>query len=146
MSIPGSVQPVVQGAHTVFLVTNFWEMRSAEVEITQGKNVADACKAAGVQHLIWSSLLNVTEISGGTLTHVSHFDSKATVESYIREIGVPATFVLPGTFMYGLYEIVEKQDDGSYSFNLPVGDDARFPLVDVELDTGMINSLINIRC
>jgi hypothetical protein len=44
--------------------------------------------------------------------------------------------------MHGLYEMVEKQDDGSYSFNQPVGDDARFPLVDVELDTGMINSLL----
>lgn len=51
----------LQGAHTVFAVTNFWEKGSAEVEVAQGKNVADAAKAAGVKFLVWSSLLDVTK-------------------------------------------------------------------------------------
>lgn len=51
----------MEGAYGVFAVTNFWESKSAAIEIQQGKNVADACKKAGVQHLIWSSLLNVTK-------------------------------------------------------------------------------------
>ena len=56
-----SVAKAVEGAYGVFAVTNFWEKASAAIEIQQGKNVADACKKAGVQHLIWSSLINVTK-------------------------------------------------------------------------------------
>jgi uncharacterized protein YbjT (DUF2867 family) len=129
---------VVDGANTVFSVTNFWETASPEVEITQGKTVADASKAAGVKHLIWSSLLNVTQLSGGTLLHVPHFDCKAEVESYIREIGVPATFFLPGTFMTSFLEMMKKGDDGTYTFALPVGDEAKLPMIDIEVDAGMI--------
>ena len=32
-----------------------WEIFSKDAEITQGRNIADACKAAGVSHFIWSS-------------------------------------------------------------------------------------------
>jgi uncharacterized protein YbjT (DUF2867 family) len=56
-----SVTKAVEGSYGVFAVTNFWEKASAAIEIQQGKNVADACKNAGVQHLIWSSLINVTK-------------------------------------------------------------------------------------
>ena len=45
----------------------------AAPEVTQGKAVADAAKAEGVQHLVWSSLLNVTKrtspLSLGLLFH-----------------------------------------------------------------------------
>ncbi len=45
----------------MYAVTNFWEKMSADVEIQQGKNIADVAKEVGVQHYVWSSLLNVTE-------------------------------------------------------------------------------------
>ena len=48
--------PVLKGAYVVFSVTNFLEKMDAAREITQGKAVADAAKAEGVQHLVWSSL------------------------------------------------------------------------------------------
>jgi hypothetical protein len=41
----------------------------AAPEITQGKAVADAAKAAGVQHLVWSSLLNVSKRTPTSLRH-----------------------------------------------------------------------------
>jgi hypothetical protein len=34
----------VKGAYAVFAVTNYWESRSADVEIKQGKAIADAAK------------------------------------------------------------------------------------------------------
>jgi hypothetical protein len=37
-----------------------WEKADYEIDVAQGKNLADASKEAGVQHLIWSSLPNVT--------------------------------------------------------------------------------------
>jgi uncharacterized protein YbjT (DUF2867 family) len=93
MSSAEAARPAVTGAHTVFLVTNFWESMSRETEVAQGKAVTDACKEAGVKHIVFSSLRNVTEITNGRLPNVSHFDGKAEIEEYIRASGVPASFV-----------------------------------------------------
>jgi uncharacterized protein YbjT (DUF2867 family) len=131
-----SVSQAVAGAHTVFLVTNFWETADKNVEVGQGKAVTDASKAAGVQHLIFSSLLNVTEISQGRLPHVTHFDGKAEIEQYIRDNGVPATFVLPGLFMSNFVTMLKKQGD-TYTLAWPVNPDtAQIPLLDTVPDTG----------
>lgn len=45
----------------MFAVTNYWEKADAELEIQQGKNLADAAKEAGIRHYIWSTLHNVKE-------------------------------------------------------------------------------------
>jgi hypothetical protein len=37
-----------------------WEYRSAEVEFAQGKAIADACKKAEIEFLIWSTLSHAT--------------------------------------------------------------------------------------
>jgi uncharacterized protein YbjT (DUF2867 family) len=141
MSSTSSAAPAVAGAHTVFLVTNFWESASKDTEIAQGKAVTDASKAAGVQHLIFSSLRNVTEISQGRLPHVTHFDSKAEIEQYIRGSGVPATFVLPGMFMSSVISMLNKQGD-TYTLAWPVKpEQAQIPLFDVAEDTGLFSYL-----
>jgi uncharacterized protein YbjT (DUF2867 family) len=127
----------LKDSHTVFLVTNYWETANPKTETTQGKNVADVAKEAGVQHLIFSSLLNVTKTSGGRLTDVPHFDSKADVEQYIRDIGVPATFYLPGYFMTNLEMMLQAGEDGTLTWALPIGKDAKFPMIDIKADTGM---------
>ncbi|GAB0138979.1 hypothetical protein EsDP_00007198 [Epichloe bromicola] len=140
MSSAQDAAPAVQDAHTVFIVTNFWESMSAALEIAQGKAVADAAKAAGVKHIIFSSLINVKDASGGRLPHVSHFDAKAHIEDYIRATGVPATFVQPGLFMSGFFQFIRKQADGSLLWAMPAGvkaDDARLPLLDAAADTGI---------
>src|SRR6186713_2154846 len=51
-----SLKKAFAGAHGVFGVTNFWEHFSAEKEKAQAKNIAEAAKAAGVKHVIWSTL------------------------------------------------------------------------------------------
>ncbi|KAK7413134.1 hypothetical protein QQX98_008020 [Neonectria punicea] len=143
----GSVElaaPAVAGAHTVFLVTNYWENPSGNGEIAQGKAVTDACKAAGVKHLIFSSLLNTTEASGGRLTEIHHFDGKAKIEQYIRDSGVPATFVLPGLFMSNLFTMIRKNDEGAYTLSLPVSPvKAQVPLFNARGDLGkFVNAAI----
>ena len=92
-----------------------------------------------MQHLIFSSLLDVTKATGGRLTHVPHFDQKAQVQAYIREIDVPATFVLPGYFMsnYTQFGMLRRGEDGVYTLTYPVGKDAKFPLIDIASDMGM---------
>src|SRR5690242_16774664 len=44
------------GAYGAYCVTNFWEHFSADREKAQARNLADAARAAGVQHVIWSTL------------------------------------------------------------------------------------------
>ncbi|KAL6359887.1 hypothetical protein LRP88_07315 [Fusarium phalaenopsidis] len=129
--------PAVKDAHTVFLVTNYWETEKGNGEIAQGKVVADACKAAGVKHLIFSSLLDTNKISGGRLTHIKHFEGKAEIEEYIRKINIPATFVLPGFFMSNLFTMIRKNEEGGYAWSLPVsGDKAQVPLFNSGDDNG----------
>jgi len=93
---------------------------------------------AGVQHYIWSSLLNITKLSGGVLTGVQHFDSKAKVEDYVRETGIPASFFLPGYFMSNLIPggVLRPGEDGKYALSLPVPGSAIVPLLDTGDDVG----------
>ncbi|OAA36836.1 NmrA family transcriptional regulator [Metarhizium rileyi] len=140
MSSSEAAAPAVQGAHSVFLVTNFWETMSDKIEIAQGKAVTDASKAAGVKHLIFSSLINVTDATSGRLSHVTHFDGKAKIEQYIRNSGIRCTFVQPGLFMSGFFGFIRKQDDGSLAWPMPEGvqaDEAKIPLFDAAADTGI---------
>ena len=56
-----SLLKAVTGASAVFAVTNYWEKMDHNLEYEQGKKLADAAKEAGVNHYIWSSLINVTK-------------------------------------------------------------------------------------
>lgn len=144
MNTAEQVAPAVKDAHTVFLVTNYWETGSGNVEVDQGKAVADACKTAGVKQLIFSSLLNTNKISNGRLTHIKHFEGKAEIEEYIRQINVPATFVLPGFFGSNLFTSIRKNEDGSFAWALPAsGDKTKVPIFDVTTDMG---KYLNPKC
>lgn len=113
------------------------------IEIAQGKNMADGCKAAGVERFIWSSLIHVSKVTNGKLTTVKHFDSKATVEEYIREIGQPASFFMPGLYMSFGVSSMRKNDQGVYVFNVPFDPETtKIPLFDSEDDTGLFVSAI----
>lgn len=138
-----SLAEAIKGSDTVFLVTtpDFLSGSSTQEQL-HGKNVADVASEAGVKHLIYSSLLHVTETTNGRLNHVVHFDDKAEVERYIRSKGIPSTFVLPGYFMtnFTALQMIRKAEDGVYTLAYPVSDKAKFPLIDTQSDIGMIFS------
>jgi uncharacterized protein YbjT (DUF2867 family) len=141
MGSRSSVEAAVKGTHTLFLVTlpDMMTGAPAGTETEHGKTVADAAKAAGVQHLIFSSLIDVTKASGGKLPHVYHFDSKARVEDYIRAQGIPATFIQPGYYMTNFTNLglLRKGDDGTYTLAGPTGaTKAQLPLIFTEDDMG----------
>lgn len=100
--------------------------------------MADAAKAAGVQHFIWSSLMNVTELSKGKLPGVTHFDSKAKVEEYIRSIDLPATYFMPGFYMSNLPGGMFRQapPDNDWTLALPIPGSTPVPLLATVEDTG----------
>ncbi len=76
---PETLEPAFTGAHGAFLVTNFWDPGTSASETAQGTLAVKAAKAAGVQHLVWSTLPNCKEISGGKY-EVIHFTGKALVD------------------------------------------------------------------
>lgn len=94
---PASLRAAFQGAYGVYSVQSFWDS-GVEREIVQGKNVADAAKASGVQHFVYSSVGSAARGSG-----VEHFESKFVIEDYARSLGLPATFVRPSCFMENYY-------------------------------------------
>src|SRR5690242_10914039 len=51
-----SLQRAFTGAYGAYCVTFFWGHFSAEKEIAEAGNMARAAKAAGVKHVIWSTL------------------------------------------------------------------------------------------
>lgn len=83
-----------QGAYGVFSVQNFWLPNVGyEGEIRQGKNVADAAKAAGVQHLVYSSVGSAHRGMGQ-----KHFDSKWVIEQHLHTLDLPYTILRPVAF------------------------------------------------
>lgn len=78
-------------------------------------------------------------VSGGKYSKVWHFDSKAWVETYIRDLGIPATFFLPGFYMSNIPGGMMRANHDSPKdliFSLPVPSSTPFPLFDAATDTG----------
>ena len=99
--VPGDIEQraeldaAFQDAYGVFSVQNFWLPNVGyEGEIRQGKNVADAAKAAGAQHLVYSSVGSAHRGMGQ-----KHFDSKWEIEQYIQSLDIPFTILRPVAFM-----------------------------------------------
>src|SRR5215203_3503433 len=83
-----------QGVYGVFSVQNFWLPNVGyEGEIRQGKNVADAAKAAGIEHLVYSSVGSAHRGMGQ-----KHFESKWIIEQYIQSLDIPYTILRPVAF------------------------------------------------
>ncbi|UPL01807.1 hypothetical protein LCI18_012741 [Fusarium solani-melongenae] len=142
LSSEKDVRRALAGAHAVFLITAYTgNPGSREIEIQQGKLVATVSKELGVEHLIYSSLLSVTECSAGTIRTAHEFDSKAIVEQFIRQLKIPATFVLPGFYMSlfvpGDFIVRENRPPGTLRLELPLPvDEANIPLIDITDDFG----------
>jgi uncharacterized protein YbjT (DUF2867 family) len=89
------LEAAFKGAYGVFSVQNFWLPNVGfEGEVRQGKNVADAAKAAGVEHLVYSSVGSAHRGMGQR-----HFDSKWEIEQYIQSLEIPYTILRPAFFM-----------------------------------------------
>ena len=86
-------QALVEGVYGVFSVQNFWET-GYDGEVQQGKTVADAARAAGVDHFVYSSVGSAHRQTG-----IPHFESKWEIEEHVRQIGLPFTIFRPTFFM-----------------------------------------------
>jgi len=94
---PDSLARAARGVYGVYSVQDFWSV-GVKREVQQGKNLADAAKNAGVEHLVYSSVGGADRNSG-----IDHWESKWEIEKYIRKLGLPATMLRPAAFMENYY-------------------------------------------
>jgi len=117
---PETLAAAFEGAHGVFLVTNFREEGTDEVK--QATAAVHAAKNADVKHFVWSTLPDVEAISGGKF-HVPHFTGKAKVDRIVKEAGFANhTFVIAPFYYQNLIGVLapQKQTDGSVGWALPL--------------------------
>ena len=107
-------------------------------EAPLGRQLADAAVAAGVQHIVFSTLENVDRISAGA-KYAPHFTDKAEVADYIRGLPVSHSFVMLAFFYTNLLEYYAPRYDGN-TLLLPIylPEDFRAPFVDPLTATGPV--------
>jgi uncharacterized protein YbjT (DUF2867 family) len=115
-------------------VTNFWEHFSPEREVAQAEAQARAARAAGVQHVIWSTLedtrrwVPLSDSRMPTLMghyKVPHFDGKGEADHLFRDLGVPTTYLLTSFYWDNFISFgsgPKPGPDGNLLLTLPMGD------------------------
>ncbi|WP_431953707.1 NmrA/HSCARG family protein [Actinacidiphila sp. bgisy167] len=116
-----SLVAALEGAHGAFVMTNFWaeltpEQEAArsrvDMELEQAANAARAARAAGVRHVVWSSLEDTRpffERTGDRVPRpmagytVPHMDVKAAADAFFDEMEVPTTFLRTAWFYENLF-------------------------------------------
>ena len=138
-----SLKKAFAGAYGAFCVTNFWEHFSPEKEYAQAGNLARAAKAAGVEHVIWSTLedtrtkVPLSDERMPTLQgkyKVPHFDAKGEADQIFRDVGVPTTFLLTSFYWdnFAYFGVGPKRGpDGKLAITFPM-DDKKLPGIAAE--------------
>jgi uncharacterized protein YbjT (DUF2867 family) len=139
----GSLARAFAGAYGAFCLTNFWEHFSPEKELAQAGHMARAAKAAGVKHVIWSTLEDTRRwvpLSDGRMPtlqgryKVPHFDAKGEADQLFRDAGVPTTFLLTAFYWDNMIHFgsgPQKGPDGRLALIFPL-DDKKLPAIAVE--------------
>jgi uncharacterized protein YbjT (DUF2867 family) len=128
-----SLTKALQGAYGAFFVTAFWEYNSVKREQAQARAMAAAAKAAGLQHVVWSTLPDTREHiphddDRAPTLHgrykVPHFDSKGEADSFFTDAGVPTTFLSTTFYFESFIDFFRptRGEDGTLAIHLPMGD------------------------
>jgi uncharacterized protein YbjT (DUF2867 family) len=129
-----SLKRAFAGAYGAFCVTFFWGHFSAEKEIAEARNMAEAAKADGVQHVIWSTLedtrrwIPLSDDRMPTLHgkyKVPHFDGKGEANQAFVDAGLPVT-LLHTSFYWDNFIYFgagpKPGPDGVLALTMPMGD------------------------
>jgi uncharacterized protein YbjT (DUF2867 family) len=128
-----SIERAFEDAYGLFALTNFWEHFSPERELAQARNMAQAAQAAGVQHVIWSSLEDTRKwvpleddrmpTLGGKYK-VPHFDAKGEADEIFKQL-VPTTVLLTAFYWENLIYFgagPQRGPDGTLALVFPMDD------------------------
>jgi uncharacterized protein YbjT (DUF2867 family) len=137
-----TVHKAFEGAYGAFLVTNFWAHGSAAKETEEIEVLARAAKAAGLRHVVWSTLEDTREllpleddrmpVLQGKY-NVPHFDAKGEGNELFRQAEVPTTFLNTTFFFQGFLQGLgpQRAEDGVLTLTLPLEDGKLLAGVDV---------------
>ena len=80
----------------VYIITDFFNAAGGkrEVEAAQGIILVDACKAAGVSHIVFQSVVDCDVCPDS----VVHFKSKFDIEKHLKASGVQHSIIRPAAF------------------------------------------------
>jgi uncharacterized protein YbjT (DUF2867 family) len=129
-----SLTRAFSGAHGAYCVTFFWAHFSVDREQAEARHMADAAKAAGVGHVIWSTLedtrtyVPLSDDRMPTLQgkyKVPHFDGKGEMDAYFAATGVPTTCLLASFYWDNFIHFgsgPKRGSDGTLQLTLPIGD------------------------
>jgi uncharacterized protein YbjT (DUF2867 family) len=129
-----SLKRAFSGTYGAFCVTNYWEYFSPEKELAQARNMAQAAKAAGVRHVIWSTLEDTRQwvpLSDNRMPtlkgkyKVPHFDAKGEADEIFKAAGVPTTWLLTSAYwdnfiLFGWGP--KKGPDGKLALTFPMAE------------------------
>jgi len=128
-----AVARALEGAYGAYCVTFFWAHFSPERELAEARTLAQAARAAGMEHAIWSTLedtrrwMSLDDPRMPTLMgkyKVPHFDAKGEADQFFRGAGVPTTFLLTSFYWDNLIHFgsgPKPAADGRLEFVLPMG-------------------------
>lgn len=132
----GSLIEAFRGAYGAYCMTNFFEHFSAERELEQAQNLANAVQAAGVSHAVWSthqdsraryalSYARLPTLPGRY--KLPHWDAKAEANRFFMASGVPTTFLCLPAFwdnilIPGAPQRPQRGPDGVLAIMAPMGD------------------------
>ncbi|MEU9330880.1 NmrA/HSCARG family protein [Streptomyces canus] len=137
-----TVHKAFEGAYGAFLVTNFWAHGSAAKETEEIEVLVRAAKAAGLRHVVWSTLEDTRELlplEDGRMPvlqdryNVPHFDAKGEANELFTQAGVPTTFLNTTFFFQGFLQGMgpQRAEDGALALTLPLEDGKLLAGVDV---------------
>ncbi len=131
---PGSLLKAMEGAYGAYCVTFFWSHFSPEREMEEARNMAEAAKACGLKHLIWSTFedtrkyIPLEDDRMPTLMgnyKVPHFDAKGEANHFFTDNGVPTTFLLTCFYWDNMIYFgmgPKKGADGNLVLTFPMGE------------------------
>jgi uncharacterized protein YbjT (DUF2867 family) len=121
---PTSLVRALDGVDGVFLMTDFWE-HGYEGEVRHGRHMIEAATAAGVRHLVYSSVASADRATG-----LPHFESKYEVERLLAASSLSWTIVRPVSFMENWEVIPPDVAGGTYA--TPLRPEATLQFVSVD--------------
>ena len=132
---PEEIRKALEGAYGAFFVTFFWAHYSPALENKHARDFAEASKAAGLKHVIWSTLEDTRQwypldddsmpsLNDGQYK-VPHFDGKGESDHFFTDAGVPTTFLMAAYYWENLIYFgmgPKRGADGKLAITFPMAD------------------------
>lgn len=130
---PETLAAALAGAYGAFCVTNFWEHGDADREGKQATAMARATKAAGVQHVVWSTLEDVRKWIPLDDTRLPtlhgkykcpHFDSKGVMDEVFAKEAAPTSYLMAAFYWDNFIHFgmgPRAGEGGTFALALPLG-------------------------